>query len=953
MAAEGDPRGRSERDGSVAALADVDQGYIYHVAIDDGRLTHTEHGPGCLAVTGYSAEELRADPTLWIAMVPEADRDLVRAYAARLLRGEEAEPIVHRIVRKDGALRLVRNGAMLLHSPEGRLRGYLGRIVDVTGAQAAPDGQSSAEGFVDALQRMEQALVQSEQRARAFLESSPMGVHLYDLTADGRLVFVGANRAADRILGVDNRQFVGKTIEEAFPPLCDTEVPGRYRRAAEGGESWWTQVIQYQDQKNVSGAYEVYAFQTQPRSMAALFLDVSERLKMDEALRRSEALFRGIVRAAPVGFAITRQRVFQQVNQRLCEMLGRTADELIGQSTHILYPTDEEYERAGAAVREGIRAEGAGRVEARWQRKDGAVIDVLVSATDVELPGGVEGRLLVALDITDRKLDERLRQIQLDLLHTASGPQSIGETLAACLDGALQAGGMDAGGVYLRDPTSGGLNLVCHRGLNTEFAESVRRVARDDPRYALATGPEPFYGVHELPPLTVPAQANPEGFRAVAIYPIRHGQDAIGCITVAARSVDEIPPRSRMALEAIASIVGGTLARTTAEEALRVSEEQHRQFLENFQGIAYIVSLPDHEVVVMDGLVEEISGFSREDFLAGRARWVDLVLEEDRPGWFQDAERLGGPSGSPETVDHEYRIRDKAGRIHWVRDIGRSLRAADDSAWAIHGAVYDITERKRGEEERVQLEARLRQQQKLESIGTLAAGVAHEINNPLNGILNYAELLTNRLPAGDPLKRYADSIIRESERVSEIVRHLLAFSRQDRQEHSPARLCDIVAETMTLVRALFRRDQIEVTVRVAEDLPALKCRSQQIQQVLLNLLTNARDALNERFAGTDPQKRIEITAARFERSGRAWLRLTVADSGIGVPAEIRERIFDPFFTTKGRNVGTGLGLSVSYGIVKAHHGELTCESEAGVGTRFHLDLPVDNGWELGIPSRAS
>jgi signal transduction histidine kinase len=258
----------------------------------------------------------------------------------------------------------------------------------------------------------------------------------------------------------------------------------------------------------------------------------------------------------------------------------------------------------------------------------------------------------------------------------------------------------------------------------------------------------------------------------------------------------------------------------------------------------------------------------------------------------------------------------------------------------------EITARLKAEEERLELEARLRQQQKLESIGTLAAGVAHEINNPLNGILNFAQLILMKKPDNSDIERYAGSILRESERVSEIVKNLLAFSRQDRQTHSPARMQDITAATLSLVRALFARDQIAVEADVPADLPSFKCRSQQIQQVLLNLLTNARDATNERFPASDAQKRIRIETRLVTREGRNWLRTIVEDHGSGIPAELRGRIFDPFFTTKPKDVGTGLGLSVSYGIVRDHHGELTFESSPGHGTRFFLDLPVDNGWTL-------
>ena len=137
------------------------------------------------------------------------------------------------------------------------------------------------------------------------------------------------------------------------------------------------------------------------------------------------------------------------------------------------------------------------------------------------------------------------------------------------------------------------------------------------------------------------------------------------------------------------------------------------------------------------------------------------------------------------------------------------------------------------------------------------------------------------------------------------MKNLLAFSRQDRQTHSPARMQDIAAATLSLVRALFSRDQIAVEADIPADLPTFKCRSQQIQQVLLNLLTNARDATNERYPESDPEKRVRIETRLLERDGRRWLRTTVADFGNGIPAELRERIFDPFFTTKPQGAGDG------------------------------------------------
>ncbi len=269
------------------------------------------------------------------------------------------------------------------------------------------------------------------------------------------------------------------------------------------------------------------------------------------------------------------------------------------------------------------------------------------------------------------------------------------------------------------------------------------------------------------------------------------------------------------------------------------------------------------------------------------------------------------------------------------------LPVADDSG-QVEGVVFnarDITETRR-------LEEQLTQAQKIESIGTLAGGVAHEINNPINGIMNYAQLILDRTETPGPLAEYASEILHETRRVAKIVRNLLTFARHEKQSHSPALVGDIVSAVLSLIQAVMRHDQIALEMEIPDGLPTIKCRSQQIQQVLMNLMTNARDALNERYPGYSPQKRLRISAQTIEKAGRGFIRTTVADSGIGVPEEIRDRIFDPFFTTKPKEFGTGLGLSISYGIVRDHGGELSVESEAGQETRFHMDLPVNNGWTL-------
>ncbi|MDM8556089.1 transporter substrate-binding domain-containing protein [Desulfococcaceae bacterium HSG7] len=280
-------------------------------------------------------------------------------------------------------------------------------------------------------------------------------------------------------------------------------------------------------------------------------------------------------------------------------------------------------------------------------------------------------------------------------------------------------------------------------------------------------------------------------------------------------------------------------------------------------------------------------------------------------------------------------------------DEGPFLKEERNLIDALAERLGRVIERKKMLEEKRALEAELRHQQKLQSIGVLAGGVAHEINNPINGIMNYAQLIVDDLNEDSPLTEFAGEIIHETERVSVIVRNLLAFARQEKQTHSPARMVDIVEATLSLIRTIMRHDQITLDVTVPEDLPQIKCRSNQIQQVLMNLMTNARDALNERYPKYDPGKVITVTSRVVLKEKQKWLRTTVEDRGSGITPGTKTQMFDPFFTTKPKEMGTGLGLSISYGIVQDHHGELHVQSEPGQYTRFHLDLPVDNGWELG------
>ena len=258
----------------------------------------------------------------------------------------------------------------------------------------------------------------------------------------------------------------------------------------------------------------------------------------------------------------------------------------------------------------------------------------------------------------------------------------------------------------------------------------------------------------------------------------------------------------------------------------------------------------------------------------------------------------------------------------------------------------DLTEEIELAQKKAEWEMHIQQKQRLESIGVLAGGVAHEVNNPINGIMNYAQLILEESVGKASVENYGNQIIKESIRISDIVKSLLQFSRQEKQSHSYSSIYDIIENTLSLINVIIKKDQIELRIQMEENLPDIKCRSQQIQQVFMNLITNAKDSLNEKYPGYHESKMIEVDLRLKHHDERRWIYLSVKDYGMGVRDEDKVRIFEPFYSTKPKEKGTGLGLAISFGIVEDHHGKILVDTVVGEYTDFTVVLPVDNGWNL-------
>ncbi len=245
------------------------------------------------------------------------------------------------------------------------------------------------------------------------------------------------------------------------------------------------------------------------------------------------------------------------------------------------------------------------------------------------------------------------------------------------------------------------------------------------------------------------------------------------------------------------------------------------------------------------------------------------------------------------------------------------------------------------DEQRVRalVEDRLIQKQKLEALGTLAGGVAHEVNNPLTLVMMNAQILSEHITDETDAERL-EEILDSGNRIARVIRGVQSFATSEEYGIEPVSVHDMVEDTLPLLEGNSRKSDGRVTVDVPEVLPVLECRKPQVQQVVLNLLKNARDAL-QRSKLAPYERRIHISAQSIEaEGGETFVRISVADNGGGVPPGTSHRVFDPFYSTKNQVYGAGLGLSVSYRIAQSHGGSLSLDADTEGWTIFHLDLPL-------------
>ena len=390
-------------------------------------------------------------------------------------------------------------------------------------------------------------------------------------------------------------------------------------------------------------------------------------------------------------------------------------------------------------------------------------------------------------------------------------------------------------------------------------------------------------------------------------------------------------------------------ARKKGEEALRESESRMRSiFRVAPTGIGVVC---DRVLVDVNSRVCEMTGYAREELVGKCAALLYATPEEFTQAGSEKYRQISEKgTGSVETI-----WKQKDGTLINIILSSTPIDCSDHAKGVIFTAL-DITARKRAEAEREKLQAQLIQSQKMEVVGQLAGGVAHDFNNILTAIIGFGHLLMMKSAEDDPRRHYAEEIISSCEKAASIIRRLLAFCRQDISEKNRLDLNKLVATSKKMLSRLIGEDLEFRFTPCAEELPVV-ADPVQIEQVLMNLATNARDAMpgGGAFSISTSLLRMEeefVAMHGFGRPGN-YAVITVSDTGTGMNPDTRQRIFEPLFTTKEVGRGTGLGLSVVYGILQRHDGYVRVYSDMGTGTTFHVYLPLARCWEKSLESAPS
>ncbi|MCP4694168.1 MAG: PAS domain S-box protein, partial [Desulfobacterales bacterium] len=686
--------------------------------------------------------------------------------------------------------------------------------------------------------------------------------------------------------------------------------------------------------------------------------EVGRRKKAEKALHVSEERFRSLVETTSDWiWEMDQDGVYTYASPKIEEMLGYAPEEIIGKTPVDLAPPGEA-ERMGAERRKIFKSrEPFNGLQNLYLTRDRRPVILETSGVPFfDANGGLEGYRGIDRDISYRKRTEDLIRVQRDLSTALSATLGLEEGTRLCLEKALQLAEMDAGAFYLFNKVTGSLDLAYHIGLPSDFVKAASRFEANSDIARFVKIGKPIYTAYQRAGVPLDEVNREKSPYTIAVLPIRCKGEILGCVNLASRTLEKAPEFTRDPIEIIAEQIGGAIARIQVEEELH----HFKKLLDNV-----VDSMPSALVGLdVNGRVtqwnteaEKTTGVAADD---ARGR----KLAEVFPRLKNEMEKIEGAIKTGKTLKERGVVHHRGGERRFSDVTVYPLIAN-----GVEGAVIvvdDVTDR-------VRVDEMISRAEKMLSVGGLAAGMAHEINNPLAGVMQNVTVMINRL-TGDLAANHAaaeecgvtmeairgfmrkrnifkmlDRIGESANRAAGIVQNMFCFAQKPEPGESIHDLVDLLDKTakraendpdLKKKKCDFRRIEM-IREYDADPLPS-PCDPDKIQQVFLSVLKNGAEAMLNRPA---PGGEEDATAPRFVlRAHRddATARIEIRDNGPGIDEKSLKRVFEPFFTTKPVGKGTGLGLYVSYFIVtEIHGGSMKVESTPGHGAAFIIQLPLE------------
>lgn len=522
-----------------------------------------------------------------------------------------------------------------------------------------------------------------------------------------------------------------------------------------------------------------------------------------------------------------------------------------------------------------------------------------------------------------------------DLAVAMAGERSLDENLTLIVDQSRKLLKTDVSYIALREESSGDAAVRTAAGVRTDaFKKAKMPFGEGLGRKISQTGKgivvEDYCAEVEA---SLRETIRAEGFISGIAAPVQVGQNSLGGLYVANRSKTSFSQSDLDTLSLMGNLVAVEITRATAACALRQSEERYRSLVENIDiGVTLVDA--SHAIVMTNTTRAKMLNRSSAE-LVGKKCYQETVGSDELCSYCPGVQAM--ETGLPHEMEVQGVGEDDTPYFRRIRCLPST--GPDGTVTGFIELVEDVTNRKR-------LEEQLRQTAKMEAIGALAGGVAHDFNNLLTAMMGYTDMLLRQIPSTAPYYAKVKHISYAITRAASLTKQLLAFSRKQVLDMKPLDLNASIGNIDKLLRRLIGAD-IELVTILNPHLGTVKADSGQVEQILMNLAVNARDAMPSGGRLTIESANVTLdekyTRNDAEIQPGNYVMFSVTDTGMGMDERTRSRIFDPFFTTKEKGKGTGLGLSTVYGIVKQHRGSIAVHSEPGRGTSFKVYLPLLEG----------